>query len=44
MAEEGNILQREESSIVKRELFPEEGTSVDMGRKELSPFDKNNPG
>ena len=36
MAEEGNILQREESSIVKRELFPEEGTSVDMGRKELS--------
>ena len=36
MAEGGNIIQGEESSIVKRELFPEEGTSIDTGKRELS--------
>ena len=36
MAEGGNIIQGEESSIVKQELFPEEGTSVDTGKRELS--------
>ena len=36
MTEGGNIIQREESSMVKHELFPEGGTSVDVGRKELS--------
>ena len=35
MAEGGNVNQGEGSSIVKRELFPEEGSSVDV-RKELS--------
>ena len=36
MAEGGNIIQGEGSSIVKCELFPEEGSSVDVRRKELS--------
>ena len=36
MAEGGNINQGEGSSIVKRELFPEEGSSVDVRKKELS--------
>ena len=35
MAEGGNVNQGEGSSIVKRELFPEEESSVDI-RKELS--------
>ena len=36
MAEGGNVNQGEGSSIVKRELFPEEGSSVDIRKKELS--------
>ena len=36
MAEGGNIIQGEGSSIVKCELFPEEGSSVDVRKKELS--------
>ena len=36
MAEGGNINQGEGSSVVKRELFPEEGSSVDVRKKELS--------
>ena len=36
MAEGGNVIQGEESSIVKHELFPEGDSSVDIGRKELS--------
>ena len=36
MAEGGNIILGEGSSIVKRELFPEEGSSVDVRKKELS--------
>ena len=36
MAEGGNIIQGEGSSIVKRELFPERGSSVDVRKKELS--------
>ena len=36
MAEGGNIIQGEGSSIVKHELFPEEGSSVDVRKKELS--------
>ena len=36
MAEGGNVNQGEGSSIVKWELFPEEGSSVDIRKKELS--------
>ena len=36
MAEGGNVNQGEGSSIVKQELFPEEGSSVDVRKKELS--------
>ena len=36
MAEGGNINQGEGSSIVKHELFPEEGSSVDVRKMELS--------
>ena len=36
MAEGGNVNQGEGSCIVKQELFPEEGSSVDVRKKELS--------
>ena len=36
MAEGGNANQGEGSSIVKWDLFPEEGSSVDVRKKELS--------
>ena len=36
MAEEGNINQGEGSSIVKLEVFPDEGSGVDVHKKELS--------
>ena len=36
MAEGGSINQGEGSSIVKHELFPEEGSSIDIRKKELS--------
>ena len=36
MAEGGNVIHGEGSSIVKQELFPEGGSSVDVRKKELS--------
>ena len=36
MAEGGNVNQGEGSSIVKQKLLPEEGSSVDIRKKELS--------